>query len=212
MNILKQAFQIIKERRRAYLLLNLGYYGMVLVGMVYAAFDRQLQQTMLEAVGIGFSEGIFASIGSAYGGGKTLEAIGLTFVVNLFIGSFATITLPSLIIPFSGLLLGVYRAILWGILFSPTALTLGAAEVATALMLVLLLLLEGQAYVLTLLGVFIHGKGVLKPASLDAATRRQGYWQGIKQTARIYPLVVLVLAVAAVYEVLIAIVILPLIN
>jgi hypothetical protein len=60
-----------------------------------------------------------AAVGSAYGGGQVIQAMIVTFIVNLIPGSIIEMSLPSLIIPFSGLLMGIYRAILWGLLLSP---------------------------------------------------------------------------------------------
>ena len=63
--------------------------------------------------------GPLSVVGQAYVNAQVFTAILATFLVNLFIGSFGTITLPSLIIPFSGFLIGIYRAVLWGLLLSP---------------------------------------------------------------------------------------------
>lgn len=108
------------------------------------------------------------------------------------------ITLPSLVIPFSGLLLGAYRAILWGFLLSPTTPELRLVMIPHSLVLIL----EGQAYILAMLAAYVQGKAFLWPRSVGAATRRQGYGLGVKRSVRIYVLVVLLLAVAAVYEAL----------
>jgi hypothetical protein len=43
----------------------------------------------------------------------------LTFAVNLFAGSLLYITLPSLVLPFVGIGLGLVRATVWGLMFSP---------------------------------------------------------------------------------------------
>jgi hypothetical protein len=52
------------------------------------------------------------------------------------------------------------------------------------------------------LAAYVQGKAFLWPRSVGAATRRQGYGVGVKRSVRIYMLVVLVLAVAAIYEAL----------
>ncbi len=66
-----------------------------------------------------FTIGPLSSVGTAYSSGQVLDASIMTFLVNLALGSFMDITLPSLIIPFPGILTGAYRAVIWGILFSP---------------------------------------------------------------------------------------------
>jgi hypothetical protein len=195
---MKSVLETIKESRHAYIVLNLVYYGLVICGMIYVAFNPSLQQSLIKLVGSAFTEGPFSAVGSAYGGGQVLQAMVLTFAVNLFLGSIAWITLPSLVIPFSGLLMGAYRAVLWGLLLSPTTPQIRLAMIPHSLVLIL----EGQAYILAMLAAYVQGKAFLWPRSVGAATRRQGYGVGVKRSVRIYVLVVLLLAVAAIYEAL----------
>lgn len=203
------ALKSVREFRRAYIVLNLIYYGLIVCGMIYSAFNRSSQQSLLEAVGSGFAEGPLAPVMDAYSGGQVLLAIALTFVVNLSIGSFASITLPSLVIPFSGLLIGAYRATLWGVIFSPITFEVSGRRMISGLLILILIFLEGQAYVLTMLAAYIHGRAFLWPRGAGAATRRQGYWLGVKHSARLYLLIILLLAVAAIYEPLVAIYVIP---
>lgn len=194
---LQRAWAVVGRFRRAYVILNVVYYGLVVCGMVYVAFNPSLQQTLLDAVGEAFfDEGPLSAVGQAYLGGQIVAAIALTFAVNLVIGSGVTITLPSLVIPFSGLLMGVYRAILWGLLLSPTTPELRMVMLPHSLT----LLVEGQAYVLAMLAAYVQGRAFLWPGTVGAATHRQGYVEGLKLSARLYLLVTLTLAVAAVYE------------
>lgn len=192
------SFAILGAHRRAYVWLNVTYYGLIALAMLYATFDPALQKTITNAAGTAFTQGPLAAVGEAYLGGQTLRAILLTFGINLVVGSGVTITLPSLIVPFSGLLMGAYRAILWGLIYAPNT---------PELRMILLphlptLLIEGQAYVLVMLAAVIQGRALFAPHTVGASTRWQAYKQGIKLTLRLYGLVVLVLAVAAVYEVL----------
>jgi hypothetical protein len=193
---------ILREHRRAYVTLNIFYYGVIVLGMIYAVFDPGAQQMVLQSIGTVFTQGPLAALGDAYLNAKVVEATGLTFVVNLFIGSFATITLPSLILPFSGLFMGAYRAFLWGLIYSPTSTQMQMVLLPHSLTLIL----EGQAYVLTLLGVVIQGRALLLPRTVGATTHLEGLWTGIKLSAQLYILVILVLAIAAIYEVLEAVI------
>lgn len=196
--LFEPALQILGAHKRAYLGLNIFYYALILVGMVYAAFNPTFQQTLLQQVGTAFSQGPLKAVTDAYVNTQILQATALTFIVNLFIGSFGTITLPSLIIPGSGFLMGAYRAFLWGLIYSPTT-----AEMQTVLLPhSLTLLLEGQAYVLAMFAAFVHAKAFLSPRSVGAKSRLAGYWVGLKMTAQLYVLVIAVLLIAAIYEVL----------
>ncbi len=197
-NLLKSAWGLVQENRRAYIMINVAYYGLVAICMVYVAFNQKLQEELLNAVGSAFMTGPLSFVGQAYVNVKVLSAIAVTFFVNLFIGSFATITLPSLIIPFSGLLMGIYRAAIWGLLLSPANPELRLLMIPHSLTLIL----EGQAYILTLLAALIQGRAFLWPKTVGLESHIKGYVEGLKRTGRIYLLVILTLAIAAVYEVL----------
>ena len=209
MKAIRSALSVLGESRRAYVTLNLVYYGLVVCGMVFTAFDRSVQRELLAAVGNALTQGPLAGVASAYTTGQIILAIALTFVINLAVASFVSITLPSLIVPFSGLLVGLVRAVTWGLLFSPPTLAVGGREAAMGLLIAILLILEGQGYVLAMLAAWVQGQAFLSPQSVGAADRGQGYLVGIKRALRLYLLVALVLAVAAVYEAVVAIVIIP---
>jgi hypothetical protein len=196
-NIFKHAWDVVRADWRAYITLNIIYYGLVILGMIYVSFfNPGLQKQLINEVGQAFTSGPLAAVGGAYGGGKVVSATLLTFVVNLFLGSLIEITLPSLIIPFSGLLLGVYRAVLWGLLLSPANPSLAGPMIPHSLT----LLLEGQGYILAMLAVFVLGKAFIRPQAYGVTGHLRGYVEGLRRTGWIYLLVVLLLAIAAIYE------------
>jgi hypothetical protein len=197
-NLIQSAWALVQENRRAYIIINAVYYGLVIMFMIVAAFNRPLQDELLNAVGAAFMTGPLAIVGEAYLNAEVLQAIGLTFVVNLVVGSLLYLTVPSLIIPFLGFLLGIYRAALWGLIFSPAHPDLRMLMLPHSITLIL----EGQAYILALFGVYLQARAFLWPHSVGLRRRGQGYMEGLKRTGKIYVLVVLTLAVAAVYEVL----------
>ncbi len=200
----------IRKSKRTYVFLNVAYYGLVICGMVATAADPSLNKTLTAAVGESLSEGPLAPVWDAYSSQRVLQAAALTIAVNLVVGSFATITLPSLIVPFSGLLMAVVRALLWGVLFSPRSVTgIGLVEAVAGLSIAVLVFLEGQGYVLAALGAYLHGVAFLFPRSAGADGHLHGYWRGVKTQARIYVLVLVVLLIAALYEVVIAVFALP---
>jgi len=138
----------LRRERWAYLWLNLAYYGLVGAGMAWAAFNRPLQEQLLTMVEGELSAGSLAPVSAIYDRGGVLLAAAVTFGVNLVIGSLASITLPSLVVPFSGLGLAAVRAVLWGLLFAPGTLDMGGGEAVAGLSVALVVLLEGQGYVL----------------------------------------------------------------
>lgn len=205
MNIkfVRGALAILAEYKKAYVYMNIAYYGLMIMAMAYSAYDTSLKQLLNEEVVGAFTQGPLSSLGDAYGGGQILMAIVLTFVVNLVIGSIIWITLPSMVIPFSGLLLGAFRAVIWGLLFSPVPFERYLVPHW------LTLIIEGQAYVIAMLAAYIQGIGLLMPSRLGASSRRGGYLEGLRLTIRLYALVAALLVVAAVYEALEVILVLP---
>jgi hypothetical protein len=135
-----------------------------------------------------------------------LSAIVLTFVVNLVLGSVIEMSLPALIIPFSGILMGIFRALMWGLLLAPSGPNLAGPMIPHSLTLIV----EGQAYILVMLAAYLHGKAFLQPAVYGLKGHLRGYMSGLKLTGWIYLLVTMLLAVAAVYEALEVIYLAPL--
>lgn len=196
--LIQSAWGLVQENRRAYIFLNILYYGLVAVCMIYVAFNQELQRSLMEQVGAAFMTGPMAFVGQSYVNAQVFTAILATFFVNLLIGSFASVTLPSLVIPFSGMLIGVYRAVLWGLLLSPANPDLRLAMIPHSVTLIL----EGQAYILAMLAAYIQGRAFLWPKSVGLERRARGYLEGLKRTGKLYVLIVLTLAIAAIYEVI----------
>jgi hypothetical protein len=197
-NLLKSVWELVQENRRAYIILNIVYYVLVVVFMIYVAFDQALQKSLVDLVGAAFMTGPLSFVGQSYVNARVLTAILATFLINLLIGSFATITLPSLIIPFSGILVGAYRAAMWGLILSPANPDLRLVMIPHSIT----LLIEGQAYILTMLAAYIQGRAFLWPKTIGLESRSKGYLEGLKRTGKIYVLVVLTLLIAAIYEVI----------
>jgi hypothetical protein len=119
MATLRAALGQIAGARRPFVILNLVYFGIVFSAMADCLFDPTLHDSLGKAVLAGLASGPLAGVLGAYNGGHFLSAFLFTFLVNLFVVSFAAITLPSLLLPFSGLVVGAFRALLWGAAFSP---------------------------------------------------------------------------------------------
>ncbi len=209
MNIVKSVFGAglaeIRQHKRAYLAINVLYYGTVFAGMVVALLLPNVRDALFKAAGEAFMKGPLAPVGNAYGSGHFLLAVGLTFVVNLIGGSLLSINLPSAIIPFSGFLIATWRALLWGIVFSPGHHPLGAGLYVHFVT----LLLEGQAYVLATLAAYVQGKAFLAPRTMDAPSHGAGYLLGLKHAGKLYGLITITLLIAALYEAFTGIYVVP---
>jgi len=192
---------LLRRNRRAYLALNLAYYGLVALAMVWVARNPALEQGLREGVRGRFNPALM----NAYAEGRVLPAIALTFRNNFFLAALLAITLPSLAIPFWGVAIGLARAVLWGLALSPA----DPAYAARFFRQVPTLLLEGQGFVLAMLGVWLLWRAVLRPAAVGAATRRAGYRVGLRQNAVLYGGVAALLLAAAIYEAVAAIYLAP---
>lgn len=198
MKLLKSALELVKENRGAYITVNAIYYGLIVVFMFVAALIPDVQAELLKTIGSAFTSGPLALVGQAYINAEVIKAVLLTFVVNLFLASLIYMTIPSLIIPFIGTLMFVLRAILWGLIFSPASPEMRLVMIPHSLTLIL----EGQAYILVMFALYLQGRAFLWPKSAGVEGFGRGYLEGLRRTGKIYVLVILTLAVAAVYEVI----------
>jgi hypothetical protein len=205
---LKDAMKIVTDNLRPCLILNLAYFGLVLLGAVYSYLNPSIAQWLKEGTAQALTNGgPLVMVANAYISGNFLMAAVLTFIVNLVLGAILYITLPSMVVPFFGLLMGSFRALLWGVL----VLSLIPFE-AYSVPAWLTMIFEGEAYILAMLAAYIQGKAFLWPDSVGAATRRQGYVKGLAATWRLYVLIVLILAVAAIWEAFAAIYLMPMLG
>jgi hypothetical protein len=199
MVIFKRAFDQVSRFSRAFLLINVAYFGIVCGGMVYGSWDRENRDAYMAESKRQAAEFLPAVLGSDPSE-HFVRTVALMFLVNLFGGSLLYITIPSLLVPFSGLLLGGVRAFVWGLVFTPDLTALNGASLAYGALIGLLLILEGEGYVLAMLGAYIQGKAFVFPQCAGATTRLQGYKLGGAWCLQIYALVAGVLAIAAMYE------------
>src|SRR6266496_3564809 len=64
----------------------------------------------------------------------------------------------------------------------------------------LTLLIEFQAYALVMFGAYLLGRSWLRPATVDAPTRRQGYVRGLSRLGRLWLPALALFVIGAVYE------------
>jgi hypothetical protein len=199
---------------RDLLLANAAYFGLVLVGAVVSARDPDIQQALLRNARQALTTGPLAVAVQAYAQRNLPLAIGLTFGFNLVFGSAFFLTLPSFALPFAGVVLGLLRAFMWGLLFAPTSRELALAMIPNSAT----MLLEGEAYVIAVMGAFVLWRDVLWPEPRTIARdegpraspdRARAYVAGLRLNLRLYVPISVVLFIAAVYEVLAVVYIVP---
>ncbi|MFI6538587.1 stage II sporulation protein M [Nonomuraea sp. NPDC050547] len=191
MNLLRRPFQIIRADPRAYLLINALAYGTLLLGMALALIFPDLHAARTSSfVDGGQGALVDTVIGSPWVFGATI------FLVNVFATALPLIVLPSLVIPFAGLVVFVIKTIDIGILLAPVDRT-------SALILIphsLTMLIEFQAYALVMFGAYLLGRSWLRPATVGATTRRQAYVRGLSRLGRLWLAALALFVIGAVYE------------
>ncbi|GAA3543454.1 hypothetical protein GCM10022222_28920 [Amycolatopsis ultiminotia] len=191
MNRLRRPFRIIRADLRAYLLTNLFVYGMLLIGMAVGLAFPDLHAARSASFAGGDSG---ALVNSVVGNGWLFGTV--IFLVNVFPTALLLITLPSLVIPFAGLAVFAVKTIDLGLTLAPV----DPASQLTLLPHSLTLLIEFQAYALVLFGAYLLGKSWLRPATVDAPTRRQGYLRGLRRLGWLWLPALALFVLGAAYE------------
>jgi len=192
---MRRSFGILKCHKSAYIALNGLFHSTVAISMLVATAFPWLHETALERVNAqldGYKAGRIVT--RAYSSGNVPWAAFLTFVINLSVGSFTTITLPSLLCPYSGIALVMYRAVEWGLIFAmPKSHVKLLPHYVT-------MIIEGQAYVIAAVATWLQGRMLLKYKRYGFTSYWAGYRAGLRVSAHIYSLVIPILFVAAIYE------------
>jgi hypothetical protein len=186
-----QPFRIIRQNTRAYFAINVCMYGLFGAGFGAGLLFPQLseaQRTRLEEDGT-------AEIVQSLITNPWLFAL-VILGVNTVKMSVLTIVLPSMIVPFAGIALFAYWAASTGATLVPASDIGWVALIPHSLTLVI----EFQAYILVVLGVYLLGSCWVRPRSAGAQNRREGYLRGLRQLGWLSLPAAMLLVVGAVYE------------
>ena len=187
---------VVRAHRRALGVLAAVSFGAFLVGVLATLFVPELRPGGLGAIqGSAGTPGVGSLVGDAYRSGNVAVAAAVTLAVNLFLASLLQTTLPTLIVPFLGVVITVLRSLFWGVLFTPFG-----AEDPHFLVHWVTLVIEGAAYLVVAFAAWVQGRYFVQPQRFGFATRRAGYLAGLKATSRLYILVIVLLVVGAIYE------------
>lgn len=191
MPLVRAPLQILRTHRRAYLLANLVFYGLVLGGFALGLAVPELAA--------GRAEGLETD-GTADLVGRLLSNVWLfaamilgvnTITVGLF-----SIVLPSLVIPFLGVAVFAYRAVVIGVTLAPTDQSTWIVLVPHSLTLVI----EFQAYILLVLGAYLLGRAWVSPAFVEETSRVRAYGKGLRLLGVLALTALALLVVGALYE------------
>ncbi len=168
---LRKPLQIIRANFRAYLIINAIVYGLVIAGFVAALIFPNLGVTQAATLEDNGTGDLVRSLI------KNPWLFALTILgVNVIRVGVLSIVLPSLIVPFAGIAIFAHRAFTIGLSLASTT-SIAAAWIPHSLT----LLIEFQAYALLMLGAYILGRSWVRPATIGARNRRQGYVRGLQQ-------------------------------
>lgn len=183
--------RIIGDNARVYLLANAAAYGIFLIGFALALVFPHLseaQATRLEDDGTGdLVRSLFAN--------PWLFALTILAVNTLRMGAL-TIIAPSLIVPFGGIALFAYWAMTTGMTLVPQNDVGWVALIPHSLTLIV----EFQAYLLLLLGVFLLGTYWINPRAAGAVNRRQAYRRGLRDLGWLALPALALFVIGAIYE------------
>lgn len=191
--IFRHVLEIIGKNLPAYLVLNLFFYGLMVLSIVYVSNNPEVGRACHLQMKKSMEGGLLGLGYKLYWVQRSiLLAFIFTFLVNLILGAAVYVTLPSFVIPFSGLAVLAYRFILWGLNTGPAGIS-HFVNAGT-------LFLEGQGYIIAALAIYLQGSRYVRwrhhgYESADAAFRK-----GFALTVRLYPIVAVVLFVAALFE------------
>ena len=191
MRRLARPFHIIRTDLRAYLMSNLFVYGLLLAGMTVGTLFPDANAARVAYL---------TESGSLDDVSLLLDNVWLLAVEimanNLIVASLLVIVLPSLIVPFAGIALFAISLVDVGIILAPV-------DESAAMILLphsVLLVIEMQAYVLLIFGVFLLGRAWLRPKSVGASTRRRGYVLGLQRLGWIALPAIALHIIGAIYE------------
>ncbi|MGY2193383.1 hypothetical protein [Pseudomonas pergaminensis] len=191
----RQTYPLIVQHRKALISLTVLFYCLFLLSFCLTLLHPEFQRYQQPEIDQAYRQpGLLKMAADAYGAKQTATAAALTFLVNSGV-ALGTTTLPSLIVPFAGLLAVFHRAVLWGVMFAPVG-----PHPATLIPHSLTLLIEGQAYVLAALAAYVQGMMFLFPKRYGIKSHGAGFIAGCVASYKIYLLILLTLFIAAVYE------------
>lgn len=191
MRLFRRAFQTIEANRRAYLALNAILYGSVLAGFGTGLLFPGLTAAQMES----FEDGGQADLVRSLLDSPWLFALAI-LANNALRAGLLNLVLPSMIVPFAGIVWYVYSLFTVGLMLAPVDRDGWLVLVPHSLTVVM----EIQAYVLLSLGAYLLGRAWIWPRTVGAENRRQAYVGGLRQLGVLSLPALALLVVFALYE------------
>ena len=190
MRLFRRAVQIVQANRRAHLALNAILYGSFLVGFGTGLLFPGLTAAQPESLGRGVQADVRSLLENPW-----LFAL-VILANNVLRAGLLNLVLPSMIVPFAGIVWYVYTLFTVGLMLAPVDRDGWLVFIPHSLTVVM----EIQAYVLLSLGVYLLGKAWIRPRTVGAENRRQAYVGGLRQLGVLSLPALALLVVFALYE------------
>jgi hypothetical protein len=188
---LRKPFEIIRADLGVYLVMNVVIYGISIAGFVTALIFPELNAAQVTSLDNDGTTDLVVSLLS----NVWLFALVILGVNTLTVGALS-ILLPSMIVPFAGIAIFGYRAFTIGLTLAPASEAGWVGLIPHSLT----ILIEFQAYILLVFGAYLLGRSWLRPATIGAGNRRQGYARGLQQVGWLSLPALALLIIGAVYE------------
>lgn len=203
MRLFRHVFQTVQANRRAYLVLNAILYGSVLLGFGAGLLFPGLTAAQMDSLeDSGAGDQVRSLLENPW-----LFAL-VILANNTLRSGLLNLVLPSLIVPFAGIVWYVYVLFTVGLVLAPVNRDGWLTLIPHSLTVVM----EIQAYVLLSLGVYLLGRAWIRPRTVDADNRRQAYVAGLRTLGVLSVPAFALLVVFALYESLSVIYLLPLLT
>ncbi len=191
MRLFRRALQTIQANRRPYLALNAILYGSVLVGFGRGVLSPGVTAARRESFEVGGPADLVRSLLE----NPWLFALAI-LANNALRAGLLNIVLPSMIVPFAGVVWYVYSLFTVGLMLAPVDRDGWLVLIPHSLTVVM----EIQAYVLLSLGAYLLGRAWIWPRTVGAENRRQAYVDGLGQLGVLSLPALALLVVFALYE------------
>jgi len=197
MGLRSDIVSIYKQDWKLFIGINIFYFGMVLIGAIIALISPATQGYLISLSSKGLSTGPFSTVGQAYMSGAILYAAMVTFVFNFFVGTLAYITIPSIVVAPWALLLGMIRALMWGIML---VVPYGSLTISRLVPHYLTMLLEGEGYIVAIFASVRQLVAALYPQRYGEGSRWKAYLKAVQDNIKLLIVVAVLLAISALYE------------
>lgn len=192
-------FQYIKskflERKKLFLLMHALFWATFIFGIVSAIINPQLTLGLIRHI---LNNKHFKFLHEIIKNNFVL-AVFLIFTFNLFRGNMLWISVPSFLFSNIGVIAGLVRAYLWGLIFAYVVYKqkmLGILGIPHCLFFLLLALLEGEGSILGMIGGFFVYSNIFHAEEWLESRRR---W--LKVNLEFYKMIALILFISAILEV-----------